>query len=196
MGLFCKLYSASLGSRLKPISWHADRTCDRSPLQLTGSNPFRQPQPVKFWQIRLLPGNPVCSKHSSYSQLSGHVQRIFKDTIVSSVVQAYPHRALGDADVMAANELAAHDSLQTWRDGSPCICHLLGGFMAQQGASAGEQVHVWIPTELSHQAFPVCLLDVQEETHCCESQHPSATASEMASGWPCLCRPIFCSIAL
>ena len=54
-------------------------------------------------------------------------------------LQAYSNRAVGDADMLAANELATHDTLQTWRGGSPCFCQLLGGFVAQAGASAGEQ---------------------------------------------------------
>ena len=64
------------------------------------------------------------------------------------MLQAYPNKALGDADVMAANELSAHDSLQGWRGGSPYICQLLGGFMALSGASAGEQVHACNPAAL------------------------------------------------
>lgn len=56
--------------------------------------------------------------------------------------QAYPQDGGKEADAMAANELAAHCSLQppAALKEAQHICTLLGGFMPRSGATAGEQV--------------------------------------------------------
>ena len=57
-------------------------------------------------------------------------------------LKGYPSGRLPQADAMAANELAAHASLQPPAVAQECprLVHLLGGFVAKEGASAGEQV--------------------------------------------------------
>ncbi|EIE22208.1 hypothetical protein COCSUDRAFT_42575 [Coccomyxa subellipsoidea C-169] len=57
------------------------------------------------------------------------------------VLKAYPQDGGKEADAMAANELAAHCSLQPPAvvKEAQHICTLLGGFMPRSGASAGEQ---------------------------------------------------------
>lgn len=59
------------------------------------------------------------------------------------LLKQYPHPRYGAADALAANELAAHAALQSppARGGGSGahVTRLLGGFVTQAGASAGEQ---------------------------------------------------------
>lgn len=56
-----------------------------------------------------------------------------------SAVQMYPHSSQDQTDILAANEVATHVTLQQRQD-SPYLYHLLGGFEVQDpDASPGRE---------------------------------------------------------
>ena len=63
----------------------------------------------------------------------------------------YPHNAEGQTDVLAANEVATHVTLQQRQD-SPFLYHLLGGFEVQDpDANPGrEQVRAVLALTRDH----------------------------------------------